>query len=133
MKVKQGFYWHVHHDMLLEYCYDYEERAEYIKSYKPKDEIETRLRLFKHVKGKLPEDLIDAGRKWGEAWRKWDEAGRKYDEAERKYDEAKRKYDEAERKYDEILKKHKPFLEKLHKKECGCKEWNGEELVFKEE
>ena len=133
MKVKQGFYWHVHHHILIEYCYDYEERATFIKNYKPKDEIETRLRLFKPVKGKLPKDLIKIGRKCDKARLKWDEAERKLDEADRKYDEAKRKYYEAVRKYDEILKKHKPFLEKLHKKECGCKEWNGEELVFKEE
>ena len=86
MKVKQGFYWHVHHDMLLEYCYNYEERATFIKNNKPQNEIEIRLRLFKPVKGKLPKDLIEAGRKWyearlkcNEAWRKWYEAGRKWD------------------------------------------------------
>ena len=111
MKVKQGFYWHVHHDMLLEYCYDYEERVNYIKNYKLQGEIETRLRLFKPVKGKLPKDLIKIGQKLGEA---------------------ERKLDEAVRKLDEILEKHKPFLEKLHKKECGCKEWNGKRIVFEE-
>ena len=110
MKVKQGFYWHVHHDMLLEYCYNYEERAEYIKKYKPKHEVEIRLRLFKPVKGKLPKEIIEAWQKWVETERKWDGAWRKWVE---------------------ILEKHKPFLEKLHKKECGCKEWNGERLVFK--
>ena len=137
MKVKQGFYWHVHHDKLLEYCYDYKERAEYIKKNKPKHEVETRLRLFKPVRGKLPKDLIEAERKHVEARRKLDEAGQKYYEAERKLDEAGRKWceawrkwDEAWRKYDEVLEKHKSFLEELHKKECGCKEWNGKELVF---
>ena len=123
MKVKQGFYWHVHHAILLEYCYDYEERANYIKKNKAEHEVETRLRLFKPVKGKLPKDLIDA-------LRKYYEAGRKYVEARQKWDEAWRRYDEAERKCYEILEKHKPFIEKLHEKECGCKEWNGEEIVF---
>ena len=109
MKVKQGFYWHVHHAILLEYCYDYEERVNYIKKNKAEHEVETRLRLFKPVKGKLPKDLIEAGQK---------------------YYEARRKLDEAWQKYNEVLEKHKSFLEKLHKKECGCKEWNGEMLVF---
>ena len=167
MKTKQGFYWHVHHDKLVEYCYNYKERAEYIKKNKPKHEIKTRLRLFKPVKGKLPKEIIEAGRNYDGVCRKWVEAGRKYagawqkcdevwqkcdevealrkyieawrkyieavrklNEARRKCAEAGRKYIEVWRKCDEVLKKHKPFIEKLHKKECGCKEWNGERIVF---
>ena len=86
----KGFYWHVHHDKLIEWCYNYQERVEAIKE-KPKNEIETRLRLLKPVKNfkVLP-------KKWVEAY-----------------------------------KKFMPELEALHKKECGCKEWNGKEIVFK--
>jgi len=33
---KQRFYWHVHHDELIERCYNHEERARYIQTDKPK-------------------------------------------------------------------------------------------------
>jgi len=73
MKTKKltGIYWHCHHDIICEYVYDYQERVDYIKKEKPKNEIKTRLKLFKPVKVKLP------------------------------------------------------------KKDCGCSEWNGKEIVFK--
>ena len=98
-----GMYWHCHHDVLCEYVWDYQERVDYIKSNKPKNEIETRLRLFKKVKGKLPKEFV----------------------------EALKKYDEARKKYNKAGKKYAPQIEALHKKECGCKEWNGKEIVFK--
>ena len=127
---KKGLYWHVHHNILVEWCYDYKERVEAIKGYKPQNEIETRLRLLKPVKGRLPKDLVEAWQKYVEAWRKYVEADQKCDEAYQKRVEAYQKYDEARQKCDEALLKHKPLLEKLHAKECGCKEWNGKEIVF---
>ena len=122
MKTKQiisGMYFHCHHDVLCEWVYDYQERVDYIKNYKPKNEIETRLRLFKKVKGKLPEEFVEAEKKYVEAWKKYDEARKKFIEAEKKRVEARKKY--------------APEIEKLHKKECGCKEWNSnkQELEFK--
>ena len=110
--MKKGFYWHVYHDNLLEWCYGYQERVDYIKEKKPKNEIETRLRLFKPVKDveAIPKEYREAYKKREEAWKKWKEAEKKLEEAE---------------------KKCAPQLEKLHKKECGCKEWNGKEIVFK--
>jgi len=119
----KGMFWHVHHDYLCEYCYDYDERVEYIKKNKPKNEIETRLRLMKPVKGKLPKEFVEACKKYEEACKKYEEACKKRDEAYKKWKEAGKKLDEAYRKY-------LPELEKLHKKECGCKEWNGREIVF---
>ena len=32
--------------------------------------------------------------------------------------------------YVEALQEHQPEIEALHAKECGCKEWNGSEIVF---
>ena len=152
MKTKKGFYWHVYHDKLIDWCYDYQERVNYIKIEKPKNEIKTRLRLFKKVKAKLPKELVEAGKKYIEAGKKCIEAGKKYGEAGKKYCEAEKEYDEAWKKYGEAWKKYveawkksieaekeydeaivKLQLEKLHEKECGCSEWNGEELVFDEE
>jgi hypothetical protein len=115
-KIK-GFFWHVHHDKLLEWCYDYDERVNYIKTEKPSNEIQTRLRLMKPVREELPKEFVKAYKKWVEADKKWVEARKEWDEA------CKRLY--------EAYTKYAPQLETLHKKECGCKEWNGRKLVFK--
>lgn len=48
--MNSGFYWHVHHDKLMEWCFDYKRRVEYIKSNKPDNEINIRLRLLQPVK-----------------------------------------------------------------------------------
>jgi len=46
-------YWHLHHDILIENLTEpLKNRIYFIKTEKPKEEIETRLRLFKKVKAK---------------------------------------------------------------------------------
>jgi len=143
----KGMYWHPHHDKIVEYCWDYEERTEYIRNYKPEHEIETRLRLFQPVKGKLPDEVVTAGIAHGEAWIAYDKAqaayrkacvayykaGTAYNKARDVYDKAEDAYDKAEAAYRKALSKHMPAIEALHAKECGCKEWNGKEIVFAEE
>jgi hypothetical protein len=113
----------------VEYCWDYDERVEAIKEDKPKNEIKTRLRLFKILPKKaekdLPRRVLEADRKLDEAYRKWEEANRKCDEAHRKCDEARRKWTEADRKWSPRSKA------RFHKKWCNCGEWNGKEIVFK--
>jgi len=145
MKTIKGMFWHCHHNILCEYVYDYQERVNYIKKNKPKNEIKTRLKLFKKVKGKLPKEFVEAGKKCDKAREKYikaeekcDKAREKYIKAREKYDKAREKYDKAwekyikaEEKYNKAWGKYEPQIEKLHKKECGCKEWNGKELVFK--
>ena len=115
-KIISGMYFHCHHDVLCEWVYDYQKRVDYIKREKPKEEIKTRLRLFKKVKGKLPEEFVEAEKKCVEAWKK--------------YDKAKKKFIEAEKKCVEAWKKYAPEIEKLHKKECGCKEWKNGQINF---
>ncbi len=44
-----GMAFHVHHSRLVEYCFDYDERVEYIKTNKPANEQALRLRLFKMI------------------------------------------------------------------------------------
>jgi len=136
MKIK-GMFWHCHHDKLCEWVYDYQERVNYIKSEKPKNEIETRLRLFKEVKGKLPAEVVKAWGKLKAAWEKYKAAREKYEEAREEYEAvvvkcnaAWEKYAAAWGKLKAVLLKYKPELEELHKTECGCKEWNGKEIVF---
>ena len=153
MKTK-GFYWHVHHNILLKWCYDYDKRVNAIKTTKPANEIEIRLRLLKPVKGGLPKEVVEAWQKYvevgqkrdkvwqkySEAWQKRVEAGQKYDEATQKYVEARQKLDEVGQKrdkvwqkYGEAIRKHKVEIKTLHAKECGCKEWTGKRLCFQDE
>jgi len=103
----EGWYWHVHHDRLVEWCTDYDGRVEYIKAKKPAEEIETRLRLFKPVAGWIPERLQRADAEWKRARDEWGRA-----------------YAEWERADAECL----PALEALHAVECpGCP-WDGKTI-----
>jgi len=142
---RQGFFWHVHHGILIEWCHSYDERAEYIRTKKSSDEQETRLRLLQPVKGNLPEEVIEAGRVYGEAerarneaWRAYDEvkraygeawfkakADRAYDEAGQAYNEALRVYDEARQVYYDAVNKNISKIEALHAEECPNCPWDG--------
>ena len=49
------FWWHVHHEVLVEQLTEpLRARINYIKANKPKNEIETRLKLLKPVLGQIP-------------------------------------------------------------------------------
>lgn len=49
------YWWHIHHEKLVEYLTEpIRSRINYIKKEKPKEEVETRLRLLKPVLGKIP-------------------------------------------------------------------------------
>ena len=51
---KEGYTWHMYHNHLMTYCFDYEWRVEDIRRNKPKKEVEERLKRFRCVKGALP-------------------------------------------------------------------------------
>ena|SRR3990167_5872318 len=119
-KIISGMAFHVHHDVLFEYCHNYQERVDYINKEKPEHERKTRIKLFAMLTQEqiamLPKEFV--------------EERQKYDEVSQKYNEAMQKYDEARQKCNEASQKYKPQLEEIHKKICGCKEWDGTELVF---
>ena len=98
-EVQTGFFWHVHHKVLLEWCYSYNERASYISEQKREDQKETRLRLFKPVRGTLPQEVVEAGRVLDKAWHAYDEAGRASDKAWHAYNRAGRASDEVWQAY----------------------------------
>jgi hypothetical protein len=137
------FYWHIHHDRLVEPATEpIENRIAFIKKNKSAEEVETRLRLLKPVKGKLPEAYdearraydeawracAEAGRAYVEAWRACAEAGRAYDEAWRAYDEARRACAEASRAFDEAGRAHAAEIEALHAEECPDCPWDGKTI-----
>jgi len=113
------FYWHIHHNILIEPLVDaLEKRIDYIRLHKPPDEVETRLTLLQPVKGELPPKLIKAGKAYDEAWNA-------YDEAWKAFHEAGEAYYEAWEAYDEVLIEHKEEVATLHRKECPDCPWDG--------
>lgn len=155
---------HCHHDILIEHCYDYQERETYIKTEKPEAEIAIRLRLFKllppEVFVDLPEGLVRAYAECRKAYVEYDEAlvernkayaelnkayagyGNKllvgFDKACDKLNKALAVYGKAYAEDDKALAEWDKALAEWdykervawHKKWCGCKEWNGKEIVF---
>ena len=132
---------HCHHNTLFEYCYNYQERVDYINQYKPESERKVRIERFfiltKEQVAMLPIEFVEASKKCAEAREKYAETieeyaevWKKYAEAWKEYAEAREKYAEAIEKYIETEKKYKPQLEEAHRKICGCEEWNGEMMVF---
>ena len=126
----KGLSIHCHHNTLVEYCYDYKERVHAIKTTKPTNEIPTRLKLFKLLPeeaiAELPERLKKTYAELEKAGAEWKKT---YAELEKADAEWKKTYAEWKKAYAEW----KPQAQKVwHDKWCGCKEWNGEEIVFPE-
>ena len=101
---EKGFFWHVHHDLLVEWCYGYTERVKYINTDKPPAERELRLSLFAPVQGALPDAFIQACSV---------------------YDQACSVFVQARSVYDQALAEHMPALVGLHRIECPDCPWDG--------
>src|SRR3990167_4074368 len=128
-EMKTGLAIHCHHDRLVEFCYDYEKRVEYVKQ-KPKNEVEKRLKLFRLLPDEAikdtPEEWQEADAKWQEAYAKWQEADAKWQEVYAKWQEAYAKWQEVYAKWQEAYAKWPLELKNaFHAKWCGCSEWNG--------
>ena len=93
------YYWHIHHEILMEGSENIEERIKYIKSSKPDSEIELRLRLLKEVKGELPQAYRDAEKAYRDAGKAYPAAGKAYLDADRAHLDADRAYRDAEKAY----------------------------------
>jgi len=147
MRQKSGMFWHIHHNRLVEWSDNIDERIDYIKEKKPANEIETRLRLMKRVKGKLPKEFVKAEKARSKAWHKADKAWEKrYETFERacksyiywKPDAWEKTYETLERacnawekaqdKADNAWNKHRAEIEALHKIECPNCTWDGEKV-----
>jgi len=126
MKKNNGCFWHIHHDVLCEWTNNIQERIAYIRKEKPANEIKTRLKLMKPVKGELPDKFVKALEVFNIARKAYHKSF--IWEAHVK---TRKDYDKAREAYDKKREACKPQLEALHKKECGCKEWNGIMLIFK--
>lgn len=109
MEQKSGFFWHIHHYILVEWSDNIDYRVDYIKTNKSTEEIELRLRVMKPVKGKLPEAFVAASNAWNEA----------------KYGESLLARHQARHALKKALNNNMTEIEALHKAECTDCPWNG--------
>lgn len=129
--------WHCHDDILLEpRIGTRKKRVYFIKRHKPQSEVPLRLRLYKRVKGKLPDKLVKAGASYEKAGASYDKAWAAYkkagDKAGASYEKAWASYDKAWAAYWKVVKACMPEILKLHAKECPNCPWDGE-TIFPEE
>ena len=133
MQQQSGLFWHVHHGdgVLVEWCYDYDRRAQYIGALKPPDEQKLRFRLFQPVQGQLPQEVVEAGKVYAEARK-----AKALEIVETFIGLLRARYvgwkalNEARKAYLEVLANHKDEIEALHSQECfdDCP-WNGETIL----
>lgn len=129
-RLNVGLAFHVHHDVLIEWCYDLQGRIAGIKAAKPVAEQPTRLRLIAIVPNdQLPdtpqkEPMIRARAAYDEAWAAHDEARAAHDEARAAYDKARTAYAKARAAYLASID-----AEALHRQVCvpDCP-WDGRTL-----
>lgn len=140
-----GFYWHVHHNELMEWCYDYQERVYYIRREKPAHEIDTRLRLFQPVRGELPQNLAQARQTLDQAWQTYQQALQTYQQAAQTFWQARQTFEQALQTFEQALQTYKqawqtyqqaeqtylPELVALHAQECPDCPWNGRTIFPK--
>lgn len=125
----EGFYWHVHHDVLMEWCFDAVGRQAYIRAEKPASEVELRLRLMQPVRGQLPEVVVKARAEYEKARAEYDKAEAGYEKAQAGYDKARAGCDKARAKYNKAISHHQVEIEALHAQECPNCPWNGS-IIF---
>jgi hypothetical protein len=131
--MKKGFAFHCHHDKLVEWVYDYDERVDSIKDTKPPKEQELRLKLFKLIpKDRVPAEITQARATYNKARATCNKARATYnkawaacDKAWATYDKAWATYDKAWATYDKALQDCQPELEKLHAELCPECPWDG--------
>src|SRR3990167_869439 len=84
-KTQSGLSIHCHHNTLVEFCYNYKERVDYIKRVKPAHEQKTRLSLFKilpkEAEKDLPKGYLQAYRARQQADQAWKQAGQAWQQA----------------------------------------------------
>ena len=110
-KIKSGFAFHCHHDILVEWAYDFDERVKVIKLYKPKKERPLRLRLFKMI----PTDRSTINLT-------------KFLDAR---DKAWKSYAMAREAYTKEFNKHTKYFIELHKELCPNCPWDGKTIFLK--
>ena len=131
-KNRPGLFWHVHHDMLYEWCYDPQERIDFIKARKPRHERKARLKAMRRVKG-APRKLVIAAKKKYKARIAWINIRDDYhaDRSNNMYKargEASVLDDIARHAYFDLKATYVQVMNVLHSKECPDCSWDGRVL-----
>ncbi len=113
-------YWHIHHDQLIEMATEpIARRRMYIRAYKPLCERETRLRCLQPVKGRLPDEVV-------EAFRLYDGTLQNHARVWKFRNLVSTPY-AASLNLQMVLQKYEKEINRLHDKECDCN-WDGTTL-----
>jgi hypothetical protein len=126
---------HCHHDTLVEWCWDYDERVRFIETEKPANERATRLRLFKLLP---PEALADLSTKLQQVHAEMVKGDADLDKANNDPEsttaarlKARATRDTAMYNWHEEYGKWPKRAQKAwHARWCGCMEWDGREIRF---
>lgn len=134
------FYWHLHHDVLVEVTTNIRERMDYIMTYKSFKEMSTRMQRMQLVRGELPDACVKAGEaydkareatvkaweaavKAGGAWKVYDSPWEATAKAWKAYTEAREAETKARGDYKAI--QNMPEIGALHRIECPDCPWDG--------
>ena len=157
--MKSGLSIHCHHNVLWEYCYDYDGRVDAIKRDKPQNEQAIRLKLFKLLPqeaiDELPGKLVEADAEWHKAGAEWQKAGAEWHKADAEWQKVVAEWQKVDAEWNKAYAEwqkagarrqevearwweaYTEWLEvdgdTWHKKWCGCSYWNGEEIIFDKE
>ena len=133
-------YWHIHHDVLVEYTTaPIEERIRYIQGHKPPEEVAVRLRLLKPVVGELPESFAAAAKSLAAAEKAITAEWQAYSDAvqanpyvpEWAYRAARKAFAAAEKALAATRLACADEIEKLHRNECPDCPWDGKTIFPK--
>lgn len=137
------FYWHIHHNELLNVALEpIKDRITYIEESKPPDEVPVRLRLLQEVRGRLPDEMVQAGRKLIETRKAWKAAldaqraafippyvsAFKHNQRIMQTMVASAECRFATNLWDEVRHRYCDEIEALHAQECANCPWNGETI-----
>ena len=133
---RSGLAFHIHDRILLEFCFDYDARVQYIKAYKPADEQELRLRLLKLIpEDEIPTDLKKAYTDYQKAIANWEKAYTDYQKAIANWEKA---YANGEKAYTDYQKaianwEKAPAVLSLHAKLCPDCPWDGHTIFTRKD
>ena len=130
--MKTRAYWHIHHDVLVEYTTaPIEERIWYIQEHKPPEEVAVRLRLLKPVVGELPESFAAAAKSLDAAEKAYAAAAKSLAAAAKSLDAAEKALDDAVKAYAATRLSCDDEIEQLHRNECPDCPWDGKTIFPK--
>lgn len=122
------YYWHVHHMQLFEPEQEpIAQRIAFIKKHKPKDEIETRLRLLKIVKA---QSLLHRLYKYKRDYEAAEQAVYKNYEHDGGITNAedllkRQQLAKVREDFEQAERRNRPRIEALHRRECTNCPWDG--------